>query len=567
MEKPFSAYKGTEPFVFICYAHRDSDIVYEDMKLLKQRGVNIWYDEGIAAGSSWRAEIATAISGAHRFLFFISDASLESAHCMREVHFALDQEIEMVPIYLQNCKLPDELALVFGGVQAIFRDTDTLYLEHLGEAAKGKSNPVSKLFKRNRSRPGTSFFVLGAIVLSIAIWFALSTINLDSGENANFATQPHAFAPYMEGLQLLERWDKDGNLDAAISKFRESLSVDPEFALALARLAEALRIQSALSGEEQILDAAFEAANKAASLNSELTPVQVALGRVYLSMGNIGLAHAALQHALEIDSNDASVHIGLGRIYQKMGRLDDAENAYRKAIALDSKKPNYFDQYANFLAEYERHDEAIAEWQSAISLAPDYYPAFVNLGATLEEVGRIPEAAAMYELATAIRPTYMGYVNLGTAYSRSNRLEDAVKAYKQALEIDDSDWLAWGNLGYVYSWMEDMDSEAEKAFNTAIELANSAREMNPRDAFIYSDLALYQAKLGQTDNAKQSVDTAMTLSPDSAYILSAAAECYETLGQRDRALELLADAIDKGFPEHRIMRNPELSELLSVLNH
>ncbi|MGB5488424.1 MAG: hypothetical protein WBN06_13610, partial [Lysobacterales bacterium] len=63
------------------------------------------------------------------------------------------------------------------------------------------------------------------------------------------------------------------------------------------------------------------------------------------------------------------------------------------------------------------------------------------------------------------------------------------------------------------------------------------------------------------------VDTAMTLSPDSAYILSAAAECYETLGQRDRALELLADAIDKGFPEHRIMRNPELSELLSVLNH
>jgi tetratricopeptide (TPR) repeat protein len=91
--------------------------------------------------------------------------------------------------------------------------------------------------------------------------------------------------------------------------------------------------------------------------------------------------------------------------------------------------------------------------------------------------------------------------------------------------------------------------------------------MSPRDAFIYSDLALYQAKLGQTNAAIQSVDTAMTLSPESSYILSAAAECYETLGQRDRALELLADAIDKGFPEHRIMRNPELSELLSVLNH
>ena len=42
---PFEAYEGTEPFIFISYAHRDSEIVYEEITELHESGYKIWYDE------------------------------------------------------------------------------------------------------------------------------------------------------------------------------------------------------------------------------------------------------------------------------------------------------------------------------------------------------------------------------------------------------------------------------------------------------------------------------------------------------------------------------------------
>ena len=69
LDKPFVAYSGTDPYVFVCYAHKDSDSVYSDLAELNQAGINLWFDEGITAGTSWRAEIASAIKGASKFIF------------------------------------------------------------------------------------------------------------------------------------------------------------------------------------------------------------------------------------------------------------------------------------------------------------------------------------------------------------------------------------------------------------------------------------------------------------------------------------------------------------------
>ena len=38
-------------YVFISYAHKDSAIVLPCIEAMKKKGVNLWYDEGIAAGS------------------------------------------------------------------------------------------------------------------------------------------------------------------------------------------------------------------------------------------------------------------------------------------------------------------------------------------------------------------------------------------------------------------------------------------------------------------------------------------------------------------------------------
>ena len=51
------AYKGDQPYIFISYAHKDSNIVLPIIARLQQDGYRVWYDEGIALGSSWDAWI------------------------------------------------------------------------------------------------------------------------------------------------------------------------------------------------------------------------------------------------------------------------------------------------------------------------------------------------------------------------------------------------------------------------------------------------------------------------------------------------------------------------------
>ena len=91
--------------MFLCATRTQNQAVYTEIRRLQDQGVNVWYDEGISAGRVWRTEIVTALEGASKFLYYISEASLESVHCNREVDYALDKELEVVPVYLDQTEL------------------------------------------------------------------------------------------------------------------------------------------------------------------------------------------------------------------------------------------------------------------------------------------------------------------------------------------------------------------------------------------------------------------------------------------------------------------------------
>ena len=565
LKKEIPAYKGDESYAFACYSHQDADSVYADLKEMGSHGINLWYDEGISAGSSWRAEIAAAISGAKQFIFFISDKSLKSSHCLREVDYALNHDIEILPIYLEECSLPAELDLVLGRVQALFRKEDSRYMEHLLEALEEKRGLTALLPtpKKQKFISRLPIVLIGFIVLLLVIWQPWNPARLGEPTDPDTITAPAAYDRYLEGLELIVRWDKGDNLETAIGLFQEATALDPDFALAYARLAGALRMQYAITRKDSWLSEAVDSANKAVSLNPGLAPVQVALGRIHTTQGNYDLAFAALERALKIDPNNAQANQAMGKIYARQGRLSDAEASFKKAMALDQESLMIRDSYANFLYRQGHYDDAASQWQFIVNVAPDHFSALVNLGSTLTEIGKVSEAITMYERAIGIRPTYMAYSNLGTAYSRVNRYPESVDAYRKALEIDDSDSLAWGNLAFVYSWMNGMDSQAVETFEHAIELAEAARKQNPRDFYVYSDLALYYAKTGQPELAVQRLETAITLAPDSGEIQAAAAEAYELIGQRDKAVDLALKSFELGIPKLHFQQSPDLAGLIT----
>jgi len=44
MDKPFPAYQGDDPYIFVSYAHDDADLVFPEMQRLRDAGFNVWYD-------------------------------------------------------------------------------------------------------------------------------------------------------------------------------------------------------------------------------------------------------------------------------------------------------------------------------------------------------------------------------------------------------------------------------------------------------------------------------------------------------------------------------------------
>ena len=121
MERPFPAYKGDEPYIFICYAHVDSEIVYPELVWLDEQGCNIWYDEGISPGEEWTEELAQAIRGASHLLYFVTPHSTESRKCRDEINYALDLDIHLLIVHLKETQLSEGLKLSLGLSQAILR--------------------------------------------------------------------------------------------------------------------------------------------------------------------------------------------------------------------------------------------------------------------------------------------------------------------------------------------------------------------------------------------------------------------------------------------------------------
>ena len=118
---PFEAYKGQDPFVFVSYAHKDSQLVYPEINALHGKGYKIWYDEGIGASNEWPEEIAKAVISCAVFIVFVTENSVSSKNCRNEINLALDEDKPFLAIHLKETSLQPGLRLRMGDLQAIFR--------------------------------------------------------------------------------------------------------------------------------------------------------------------------------------------------------------------------------------------------------------------------------------------------------------------------------------------------------------------------------------------------------------------------------------------------------------
>ena len=114
-------YEGSEPFIFVSYAHDDSALVLPILEKLDAAGYRVWYDEGIAPGSEWPENIAEHMNGSRVVLAFLSNAAMESPNCRREVNYALAKRKDFLGVMLEQTAMSPGMEMQLSSQQCILR--------------------------------------------------------------------------------------------------------------------------------------------------------------------------------------------------------------------------------------------------------------------------------------------------------------------------------------------------------------------------------------------------------------------------------------------------------------
>lgn len=112
-------YIGEKSYIFVSYAHKDSEVVMRNVALLQQSGFRVWYDEGIDPGSEWPDTIAKYLERSSYFIGFISANSLASQNCTCELYTAFNERKRILVVYLEDVQLEGGLKMQLSSRQAI----------------------------------------------------------------------------------------------------------------------------------------------------------------------------------------------------------------------------------------------------------------------------------------------------------------------------------------------------------------------------------------------------------------------------------------------------------------
>lgn len=99
--------------IFICYSRVDQAITEQIAGLLRKAFAHVWYDDNLHGGEEWWAEILREIAACQHFVLLMSDASLSSEWCQRELNEASKLNKHIVPVLVRaRTQVPERLSII-----------------------------------------------------------------------------------------------------------------------------------------------------------------------------------------------------------------------------------------------------------------------------------------------------------------------------------------------------------------------------------------------------------------------------------------------------------------------
>ena len=273
--------------------------------------------------------------------------------------------------------------------------------------------------------------------------------------------------------------------------------------------------------------------------------IRVGLGQVQVAASNTGIgkyntgdygsAGAFFDLGAEIasafDATDTMAIYNSALCYEKAGEVDLAVARYRACADIQYQVPNVFLFISNLYRTNGREAEALETLSEARGLYPREQSLIIeelNIYLTNEEFDKAKENLT---LAAEQDPTNeILWFSLGSVLDNLGNAEEAIDAYKKALEVNSDYFDANYNLGALY-------------FNQAVQGINEANDMwKPRMTKTESDKqkALEQSAKDLFETAKPFLEAAHAINEGDLETMRSLRDIYARTGDDDKMLELTA---------------------------
>lgn len=234
-------------------------------------------------------------------------------------------------------------------------------------------------------------------------------------------------------------------------------------------------------------DSAFAMFGQALLENPRLTEAHLGIGDIYKDRGDYDKASVRFELAAAIEPTNYDAHYNLGVCKQILGDIAYAIKSYRRALNLqpDSAEanrdlasaylqegkpglalafakraaelaPESFGVWANLgfvYAQAERFEEAVQAFRSAaeqVGEEDDVEPVLLGLGDAHVRLGNYTRAMNTLNTLVAKSPSSTAYERMGVAMFKQRKYEEALRHFKRAVALDDTDPAALNGLGVAY---------------------------------------------------------------------------------------------------------------------
>jgi serine/threonine protein kinase len=194
-------------------------------------------------------------------------------------------------------------------------------------------------------------------------------LKLNPAQRARLSTRwsanPLAYEYYARGVYSYDQRERGPAAreqnEATIELFRKSLAVDPDFALAHAKLAHAYAYHALFNDtteQEKWISLAYDEMNQADAIDGQIPETHLARALVLFSNASGFQAAAAIREVLAAQRLDPNVgHDELAGLYNHVGLEDLAEREFQRAFEVDPTSRILARDYVAYFRLLHRPDE------------------------------------------------------------------------------------------------------------------------------------------------------------------------------------------------------------------